>query len=111
MVLFERMIRRMKKLYLTDVALEIAVRQRDNVWNQVAHRIGEMSSAEARGFVRARVAGMVRFEVDRVLRQNHQLQVSQREKLAQLTTVAVIDQAMVDSRVCSQSTVEIRRAA
>ena len=111
MVWLERMIRRLTNVHLTDVALEIATRVRLAAWEQIADRILPMPTAEARGYVRARVARIVRYEVDRVLRLNSKLKPHQRPQLVQLATVAVIDQAMIDAQKRHEAAQQQRRAA
>ena len=111
MVWLERIIRRLKNLHLTDVALEIATRKRDAAWQLVARRVGSMSTPEARGYIRARVASLVVDEVDRVMRLNEQLRLVQRPQLVRLATVALVDQTMVDVRGRSSISRDSQRAA
>lgn len=111
MVWLERIVRRLKRLHLSDVALEIAVRNRDAVWQRVGHRVGSMSTAEARGYIQARIARLVHAEVDRVIQLNYQLRQGQQPQLVRLATVALVDQTMVDAQVRSPLIVDVRQAA
>jgi len=111
MVWLERIVRRIKNVHLTDVALEIATRKRNTAWDRIAKRVVSMPVAEARGYIRARVASLVSDEVDRVLRLNQQLTLVQRPQLVRLATVAMVDQAMTDVHVKTRTAADVQRAA
>ena len=111
MIWLERIIRQLKNVHLTDVAIEIAMRKRDAAWQLIACRVESMSVPEARGYIRARVASIVYDEVDRVIRLNHQLRLVQHTQLVRLATVALVDQTLADGRIRPSASRDSQRAA
>jgi hypothetical protein len=86
-------------LGLTDIsaiAAEIAGRCRTIVWERVRQKAHGMSLAEARGYVRVRVAHIVREEVDTAMRQSHQIEARLRTHLEEMAMEAVLRQAILD---------------
>ncbi len=79
-----------------DVAAEIAARCRTAAWERVGQKAQGMSLAEARGYVRVRVAHLVREEVETAIRQSNQLSVASRTHLEELVMEAVLRQAVLD---------------
>jgi hypothetical protein len=78
-----------------DVAAEIAARCRTIAWERVRQKAHGMSLAEARGYVRVRVAHLVREEVETAIRQSSKLAAA-RTHLEELVMEAVLRQAVLD---------------
>lgn len=81
---------------LSSVAAEIAARCRTAAWERVRQKAHGMSLAEARGYVRVRVAHLVREEVEATIRQSHHPAPSSRMQLEELAMEAVLRQAILD---------------
>lgn len=79
----------------SDIAAEIAARCRTGAWERVRSKTQSMSLAEARGYVRVRVAHLVREEVDVTIRQSH-LAPTSRTHLEEMAMEAVLRQAILD---------------
>jgi hypothetical protein len=80
----------------SDVAAEIAARCRTAAWERTGQRAQGMSLAEARGYVRVRVAHLVREEVDAAIRQANNLKADSRKHLEELAMEGVLRQAILD---------------
>ena len=96
---------------LADIAGEIAMRHRDTIWERVGPRTIGMHPAEARGYLYARVAGLVHREVDRVLRLHADLRPTDREPLVRLARTALVDRVMLELQLRQMLAVPARRAA
>jgi hypothetical protein len=66
MAILNILIRRRTQREVVRLANEVARRSRLAVWEQVYHRIGHVSLAEARGYIRARAATALQAEADAV---------------------------------------------
>ena len=104
-------LRRCGEVYHSDVAVEIATRQRENVWKRVGHRVMAMQFHEARGYVHARVTKLAHNEVIRVLRLNDKLQPKHHARLMQLTIAEMVKFALADRRTHQILTRRTQRAA
>ena len=80
----------------SEVAAEIAARCRTAAWERVRQRAQGMSLAEARGYVRVRVAHLVREEVDVAIRQTSNLNATSRTHLEEMAMEGVLRQAILD---------------
>ena len=58
---------RSRDRHIAQMAREIASQAQPSVWDQVRQRIFDMNLAEARGYVRARSAAVVRVHTDATL--------------------------------------------
>ena len=89
---------------LLAVAEEIAAQRRSDVWQRVQHRVGNMTLAEARGYVRVKATHMVAAAVQRRVQSDAAIGSDAAAHLKQLTMDAVLQQAVVDIMRARQST-------
>ena len=103
--------RRMER-QVTRLAGEVARRSRETVWGRVHHRIGPMSLAEARGYIRARAGEIVVSEAKAALQRNSNVPVVYRERLINEATELVIQFVLADLlKLGQQQFTRQRRAA
>jgi len=100
-----------RKSKLDSLADAIAVRKQFAVWEQICHRVGEMTLAEARGYVRARSACLVYAEVDATCRQQRRIDPVVRRQLIRLTADRVVEDAMDTLRHLRQQPMVVQKAA
>lgn len=75
---------------LRAVATDVARRCETAIWQQVAARASTMPLAEARGYVRARSAGIVRRQVDLVLLSRGDVAESSRTRILEQALEAAV---------------------
>lgn len=63
-------IRRISDTQLAEIALEIANRHRQTIWQQIEQYDTSMNSDQLRGYIRSRTSFLVHAEVDTFLNQN-----------------------------------------
>ena len=78
---------------IRQLAQQVAASTLQAVESRVAHRLPELQLAEARGYVRARSAGIIRKELDQLLAERPSLQ-SARGELHRLASEASIRQVI-----------------
>lgn len=86
---------------MIDLADEIASKCRHAVWARVCHRVMQFERAEARGYIRARAASIVKREIDFAL-EDEQIKPSLRPRLTELTIDSVIGLVFVLMQVSRQ---------
>jgi len=100
---------------LAELAGRIAARNRPDIWERVYRRARTMDMAEARGYVRARVAAVIQPEVELALARSPKLAGRQRLRLVCLATEAAVTDAVAqlvaERSVTLPCTVETRTAA
>ena len=77
-------------------AVTIADRSREAVWDRVQDSIFQMDVPEARGYVRARAAAVIRQQVAEVLGKRHRFSERMVARIHQLATERVIRLILVD---------------
>jgi hypothetical protein len=104
--------RRRMERQVTRLAGEVARRSRETVWGRVHHRIGPMSLAEARGYIRARAGEVVYSESRAALERNAGIPIQYRERLVNEATELVIQFVLADLlKLGQQHFTRQRRAA
>jgi len=97
--------------FYSNIALEIATRKRENIWERVGHRVFSMQPAEARGYVHARVTNLAHNEVSRLLLLNDKLHPKHHTRLIQLTIAEMVNFALADVRLHKAAPQWSQRAA
>ena len=77
-------------------AVTIADRSREAVWDRVQDSIFQMDVPEARGYVRARAAAVIRQEAEQVLGKRHRFSKRMVARTHQLATERVIHLILLD---------------
>ena len=108
---FQRIISQFRDSSLPEIANEIADRQKKSVWELVNERARFMQPAEARGYVHARVSGMVHVEVDRAYYHHDRLKISLRERLVRIVQAKLVDQVLVELRERQYAKLAVGKAA
>jgi hypothetical protein len=112
MAMFGAFGRRRIERRVTQLAGEIARRSRQDVWHRVHHRIGPMSLAEARGYIRARAAEIVHDQTQAAMEQPSGVPARYRERLLDEATELVIQFVLADLlKLSQQHFLRHRRAA
>ncbi len=95
---------------LEEYAEDIAIHALETVWRKVAHRVGTMNLAEARGYIRARAGVVLTQEADSMICRTTQLH-SHRTRLIHLASDMLINR--LERRVFEAQRVVLprRRAA
>lgn len=96
---------------VTELAERIAARSRQAVWQRVWQRVSTLSPAEARGYIRARAASIVKQETERLIAQEGSPAEAIREKLIVAASEAVIAQLLHQSRGTRRTNAPQRRVA
>ena len=79
---------------VSALASDLAQRSAATVWQRVGHRVSTMTSAEARGYIRARAAEVIHAEVERLLQFEPGLRGWAHEALVAQATEGVIEQTL-----------------
>ncbi len=79
---------------LSAMAEEIAAHSRSTIWSRIVDATADMSRNEARGYVRARSAQVIQDAIDSYLIEHGNLVSTLRAQLVELTTNAVVAQAI-----------------
>ncbi|MBI81963.1 MAG: hypothetical protein CMJ81_02095 [Planctomycetaceae bacterium] len=108
---FQRVFSQFCDSSLPEIANEIADRQKKSVWELVHQRVRLMPPAEARGYVHARVSGMVHAEVDRAYYHRDRLKLSLRERLVRIVQAKLVDQVLVELRERQYEKLAVGKAA
>ena len=108
---FQRIFSQFRDSSLPEIANEIADRQKQVVWELVNQRVRLMHLAEARGYVHARVSGMVHAEVDRAYYHHDRLQLASRERLVRIVQAKMVDQVLVELRERQYAKLAVGKAA
>ena len=108
---FQRIFSQFRDSSLPEIANEIADRQKKSVWELVHQRVRLMQPAEARGYVHARVSGMVHAEVDRAYYHHDRLKLSLRERLVRIVQAKLVDQVLVELRERQYEKLAVGKAA
>lgn len=95
---------------LNELAEEIAHDCRHTVWQRVGAAVVDMPSNQARGYARARCAGMVRRKVEEASRQRRRATPAWQQKLTARATDAVV-RLVLAQRQAIPAAVPVRRAA
>ena len=96
---------------LVDLAEIIASRSRHAVWQRVCQRAPHMNVSEARGYIRARAANIVHFEVDQIVKDHLQTVTEEmRPRLIQMSTDAVVRLVSIESQLVAPSIAHERAA-
>jgi hypothetical protein len=92
------------------LADQVASRSRPAVWDRVSHRMPELSGAEARGYIRARGAGVIEVETDRLIAEEGTKAARHRNEILHIAGESVIRLVLEQSQV-RRSALPKRRAA
>lgn len=93
------------------LADKIASRSRQRVWDRVSHRIHALTGAEARGYVRARVAAIVEEETDRLIAEEGGKAAQHRTRIMRDAGESVIRLVLEQEQISRRSAQPLRRAA
>jgi hypothetical protein len=93
-----------------QLTVEIAGRSWPRIWQRVAHRAPQMTTAEARGYVRAHSASVVQELVAAALRSRPSLPASLADVLVERVTDLVLAQSAAEIQRMRRA-VPLRRAA
>ena len=107
----QNLVGRLRDSHLLEIANEIVAHKKVMVWDRVGQRAAAMQPAEARGYIHARVSGIVRSEVDRACSQNRWLKPTLRSRLIEIVQSELVDQAMVELRLHRHAAAVVRKAA
>ena len=83
---------------ISELAIDLAERCRDDVWDKVWRRVPAMELAEARGYVRARAAIVVSHLVDSVAEPSKWLNSARRQRLFDQTLTQVTQLIVAEAR-------------
>jgi hypothetical protein len=96
---------------IAELAEEIANRAADGVRERVSLRLGALSVAEARGYVRARSAAVVRPMVDALIAGDSGIKSVWRSQLVEKATVEVSRRLLWEEMARRRDSAPLRRAA
>jgi hypothetical protein len=96
---------------IAELAEEIAHRATDGVRERVSLRLGAMSMAEARGYVRARSAAVVRPLVDALIASDAGIKPAWRPQLVEKATMEVARRLLWEEMARRRDAAPVRRAA
>jgi flavin-binding protein dodecin len=106
--LFARLIQRQSLNRIISTARQIANQSRDDVWARVRDLVFQMDIPEARGYVRARAAKIVRREAEAVVASTHGIDAASRHLVKRMATERVVQLVLAEVVSTRPS---IRRAA
>jgi hypothetical protein len=95
---------------LTEMAERVAGRSRLAVWQRVVERIATLGPAESRGYLRARAAGIIVAETDRLIEQEGAAVARMRERIIGAATESLVE-TIVMQLAQRRSGQVVRRAA
>lgn len=95
---------------VAELAERVAGRSRQQVWQRIQHRIGSLTAAEARGYIRARSANVIEDELDRLITQEGAKAAGNRDRISALASEMLM-QSILTSTHAMRETRRIRRAA
>ena len=78
------------------IAEDIAAQKRNDVWQRIQHRVGEMALAEARGYVRIKAKHIVSRAVEQRIQLDPAVDSHDAKHLQHLAMDAVLRQAVID---------------
>ena len=104
-------LRRRINTELVEAAQAIAVRRRIAVWERVEDTVPQMSTSEARGYIRARAATIVHSEADKVIAGHDLLTDAQLPLLVAAAPDAVIADILVERNRRRTASAAVARAA
>lgn len=87
----------------TELAERVAGRSRQQVWQRIQSRVGELSAAEARGYIRARAAYVVVEETDRLIQQEGARAARIRNRLIDLAGEMLIQSLLSSTHFARQN--------
>ncbi len=74
-----------------EMAERVAGRSRMAVWQRVVDRAGALVLTESRGYIRARAAGVIQVEMDRLIEQEGPKVARQRERIIAAATQSLVE--------------------
>jgi hypothetical protein len=96
---------------LAELASAVAARSRHSVWQRVAPRVVMMDGAEARGYIRARAAGVVRAEAVAIAADQGGVNDQWLKQLVDESMEVVVTQVVIQARNARAARRSLRRAA
>ncbi len=95
---------------LTEMAERVAGRSRLAVWQRIVERTATLGPTESRGYIRARAAGVVHAETDRLIQQEGATVGRLRERIIAAATNSLVE-TLVAQLQHRRSAHGLRRAA
>jgi bisphosphoglycerate-independent phosphoglycerate mutase (AlkP superfamily) len=95
---------------VAQFAERVAGRSRQRTWQRIQHRINSLSTAEARGYIRARAVTVVDDEIDRLIVEEGVKAAGNRDRI-QARAMEMLLESILASTHASRQTRRVSRAA